>query len=267
MYKTNIKKNVVVYALIVLLCLTTLLTYQVKTAAAAVPIGTQAAVADTNTMYYLKVPTQNITIQTRNENLMATIVPWLSPRWNVFEDAALLTTNRTHTFILTYNNIKVNDSPLLTTWNIETTCVGWSNFWGGYLNFYPKNDIEINIRSEYYELFQNADFTHVTITYMYQGNGFLMTDGTQSYYDFSGAQLFTREVPPEYDPITEEGQAPDNGGIAVDPATPAPPSWWDNWWKSFPDIFGNLDSVILLIVVVVGAVIAIRYIKPKSKRK
>jgi hypothetical protein len=240
--------------------------------------GVQAAVsADKTTMYYLKLPVKDLGFRIADKNFSAWkegtgyhLVYSISPNttfvWNLFEDAAVLANNRYHTFIITYNNIVVGEAEaaLLTTWNIECRVTGWGNIFGGHITYYPKQDIEINIRSEYYELFQNGDFSDCTITYMYAGVGYKMrnpNDNMSDKYDLTGATLHTRDVPADYDPILEEGQAPDNGGVAVDPRPQQAFAWWDNVWQR---VRSAGKGAIFFIVIIIGAVLIIRYAKPKK---
>lgn len=269
------KKVLLITAMIILAVFIAIMPFSKNNASAAIPDGQQAAVSgDTVTMYYLKLPTKNIPLRTTDDDLAAEMTPWVDLIWNVFEDAAMLTNNRYHTFIFTYNNIIVGaaDAALLTTWNIECTTVGWGNLFGGHLTFYPKNDIEINIRSEYYELFQNGDFSDVTITYMFNGKGYKMTNpdnGNSSKYNLSGATLHTRQVAPDYDPIEIESQAPDNGGIALDPSAPARETIFETIFKNLSNDLdlgcgGGLSTLIVLIIVIIAAVLIVRYAKPKK---
>lgn len=240
--------------------------------------GIQAAVsADKTTMYYLKLPVKDLGFRIADKNFSAWkegtgyhLVYSISPNttfvWNLFEDAAVLANNRYHTFIITYNNIVVGaaEAALLTTWNIECRVTGWGNIFGGHITYYPKQDIEINIRSEYYELFQNGDFSDCTITYMFAGVGYKMrnpNDNMSDKYDLTGATLHTRDVPADYNPIEEEGQAPDNGGVAVDPKLPPVVSWVDKFANTLTK---GLYALIGLTVAVVVGIVVFRYFKTKQ---
>lgn len=245
--------------------------------------GVQAAVNQNKvTMYYLKLPTNGKTFKISGTTGMSSVLgsghdnkdtaynlAWaMSPGttfvWNVMEDAARLANNRYHTFIITYNNIVVGqaEAALLTTWNIECTTVGSGGLFSGWLAFTSKSDIEINIRSEYYNLFENADFSDCTVTLMFGGVGYKMSNDTGSpTYDFTGATLHTREVQPDYDPIEEEGQAPDNGGVPLNPRAPGDGNWWDN---ILDKIKGGLAGFVTVIIIIVAAVVIIRYVKPKQ---
>jgi hypothetical protein len=241
--------------------------------------GIQAAVhKDKITMYYLKLPVKNLGFRIADKklgnqwvegtgyHLVNSISPNTIGVWNLFEDAALLSNNRYHTFIITYNNIVVGaaEAALLTTWNIECTVTGWGNIFGGHITYYPKENIEINIRSEYYALFQNADFSDCTITLMYAGIGYKVrnpNDNMSDKYDLTGATLHTREVPADYDPIEEENQAPDNGGVAVDPELPPVISWVDKFANTFTK---GLYALIGLTVAVVVGIVVFRYFKTKQ---
>lgn len=233
---------------------------------AAVPEGVETAVVeDSVTMYYLTLPTKDKRLITTNPDVVTVIArPDSFSVWSVWSVAREKTNNRTLTFVLTYNNILVNGFPLLTTWNIEVSSECWNNIFAeGHLTFIPKNDININIRSEYYELFQNGDFSEVTITFMYLGEGYKFAttdrrpDHLQNFiFDLSGATLHTRQVPPDYDPIIEEGQAPDNGGVILDPYVPPPiPPPFFSWpkfpWPKLP----NLNTFILALVLFLAIIL------------
>ena len=260
------RKNIILTCFLLLaFCLTAfsgLFVNNNKNAYAETPDGIQAAVNENSiTMYYLTLPTKDLIFRTTSPQLAGIVVPWLSPTWNVFEDMSICTNNRVHTFIFTYKNITVNGSALLTTWNIECSSYGMGNLFGGYHDFYPKEDININIRSEYYELFQNADFSNVTVTYMYGGNGYKMIspDNSSQYeYNLTGASLHTRQVSADYDPIEEEGQAPDNGGIAVDPEDIDKPI------LELPSLDLDFGNLFFYIAVIFGIVVIIKvYFKNK----
>ena len=190
----------------------------------------------TQTMYYLKLPIKNKKFYMVDYNNTVTnnlVRPWAADNrpWYAFWDSmvpwaypklATAMDNQVHTVIFTYNNITVNNLPVLTSWNIQTrvTTGGDNIFTTRYFEFTVLDDIEINIRSEYFNLFQNADFSQVSATFIAYAKGYKLyssLSSTANYHDFSAATLEQREVPQDYDPIAEEGQAPDNGGIITTP--------------------------------------------------
>jgi len=215
---------------------------------------------DTQTMYYLNLPLKGCKLYFTSDYGAKDFVHSLDKTFirhesNRYKHVASMLDDRVHTFIFVYNNVKANRYPLLTSWNIEVSATSAYNvFSPDYLEFTIKDDIAINIRSEYYELFENADFTDVSATFFYEGEGFRLTsDKTSLKHNFHGATLEQREVPGDYDPIAEEGQAPDNGGVVMVPDTRSiaednAASWFE---KFFDGSAGIVDWVLLAVLALV----------------
>lgn len=235
----------------------------------------------TQTMYYLSLPIKNKKFYMIDYNNTVTnnlVRPWAADNrpWYAFWDSmvpwaypnlAASMDNQVHTIIFTYNNVTVNAMPVLTSWNIQTrvTTGGDNVFTTRYFEFTVADDIEINIRSEYYELFQDADFGEVSATFIAFAKGYKLyssLSANANTHDFSAATLEQREVPTGYDPIEEEGQAPDNGGIITTPdsgneSANDANNWVEEFFKRvFEGGAGAFDWIIFGLSIVVVIIIA-----------
>lgn len=195
------------------------------------------------TMYYLSIPINQKMFFIRSKlvtlpiqtDIFKTIEhnAIIKDFYNSFENS--YKENDMFTFIFFYNKVTVNNNPVITTWNIPIKNLKLDNPLLGQKQMYPisfdiNTTIDINIRSEYYDLFKNADLSSISVTILYKGTGYPLyryshkngwwifsEDIYSPYFTFSDIELKQREVPADYDPIKEEGQAPDNGGIALKP--------------------------------------------------
>lgn len=242
--------------------------------------------ADSNkkTMYYLSIPINqkmyfyrfNLVDMPVQGDILKTIEQNTSIKgfYNSFEESYI--EKDMFTFIFTYTNVTVNNNPVITTWNIPIKNLKYDNPLFGWKHLYPisfdiNTTVDINIRSEYYDLFKNADLSSITITILYRGSGYPMYRYSHKngwwifseeiyspYFTFSGIELKQREVPSDYDPIKEEGQAPDNGGIDLKPINEdiiSSFNLFDYIKDSFKAAFeGNANVMQYIIVFVVSLV-------------
>ncbi len=209
--------------------------------------------SETKTMYYLEIP-----LQTSGIYGYARVLPETNNNrfYTVKRELESYSSNQTPVpFIFTFNKICPDGiSPLMATWKTKVTIVTSSTknpntFFddldrGGMMSFpYIKfnENIKINIRKEYYEYLTNGDFSDFSISYMYNGNAYLLynshfdgtfrIDSNEIYHNVSGIKTSHDEVPEDYDPIANEGQIGDNGGVAEKPVEPDKSSgnsfpWW-----------------------------------------
>jgi len=237
----------------------------------------------TQTMYYLKLPTKNKKFYMidysgviSNDFVRPQVRPTRFIPW-AWADVASAMDNRVHTFIFTYNNVTVNNFPVLTSWNIQAkvTHHGDNLFVTRYFEFTILEDVEINIRSEYYQLFQGADFKNVSVTFFALAKGFKMHSAQNinaSSHNFTGATLEQREVPPDYDPIEAEGQAPDNGGIVMTPdIVEGVRGFFDKIGGVisgfFDNLFGSFGKAFGLIFLIVGVMIVLSFISRSREKR
>lgn len=225
---------------------------------------------DTKTMYYLNIPLKDKTIYLTDYDFLRRLgMPVTGDIPNNLVKKAEELSNIKQTFVFTYNNVTVNSYPVLTTWNIDVSVSRKGVFLGYILKFVFDEDIQINIRSEYYKLFENADFSDVSITFLYEGYGCLMrNDNGGGYWSYmssghnainlSGSTLEQREVPIDYNPIEEEGQAPDNGGIVMNPVDNEDVfDLWKYVINAFKAVLNGTADIMQYITVVVAVIVGL----------
>lgn len=235
--------------------------------------------ADRNskTMYYLSIPLNqkmyfnryNLVDLTIRGDIFQSLQESTSIKnfYKIFEKSYI--EKDMFTFVFTYTNVTFNNNPVITTWNIPIKNLKLE---GSLFDMYPISfdmniTIDINIRSEYYSLFENADLSSISMTILYKGSGyplyryshkkgwlFLSEKIYSPYFTFANIELKQREVPPDYDPIKEEGQAPDNGGIDLNPIDENPKSsvsLIDYIINAFKAVFSGTADIMQYVTVVV----------------
>ncbi len=208
--------------------------------------------SETQTMYYLNIPikgvTGNVDVFPKGNDYRYYAIKERLDEFTKSQEKVQ--------FVLTFNYIQVNGCPLICTWKIPVSFVtsGKDIFYDTMNDMAVKamprltfnEDIKINIRKEYYKYFAEVfgssggvsqsssvsvsklDKYKFSITFMFNGNGYIvyngekMCDYPEKYSDLlrfgvSGITTTQEEKPDDYDPIEDEGQIPDNGGVGDRP--------------------------------------------------